>query len=101
MGNTPRSTLKSICHFFVLNRYLNVQRIPHTNLILVIVEAKCTCDRRRMSIVGREVMYPLFPDFVNQTAENPVLLEICRRPQNPLYRKRITHCYAYNKDVSK
>jgi hypothetical protein len=67
---------------------------------MVIVEAKCRCGyRMRRWIHGKEVEYPIYRNYTNISGENPLLKELSRIPQAPLYRKRIRHCNAYAEDV--
>ncbi|KAK2724952.1 hypothetical protein QYM36_001414 [Artemia franciscana] len=77
LASCSQSTFGNQC-----GRSFTAHRIPHSNLILVVVDTLCPCDSRKMSIEPTEVYY-------NET-------ERCDRLSQPLYRQRPTECISYH-----
>ncbi|XP_045481988.1 voltage-dependent calcium channel subunit alpha-2/delta-3 isoform X2 [Harmonia axyridis] len=45
------------CHVTGCERPFSVQKIPHSNLILLVVDTTCPCGSKQLSILPQEVMY--------------------------------------------
>lgn len=70
---------------FVSSRPFSVQKIPHSNLILLVVDTLCPCGSKQLSITPYEVM-----------TEG----SSCRRkPQETMYRRRPPKCFNYHPEV--
>jgi hypothetical protein len=88
--------------FVGLCRFFGVHLINRTNLIMVAVEGKCQRLRKKTSIVGKEVIYPLDEELENATLVNDVIAQICRVPYIHLDRKKPTvPCLYFNEEVIK
>lgn len=65
-------------------RPFSVQKIPHSNLILLVVDTLCPCGTKQLSIVPQEVADA----------------NICKRkPQEHMYRRRPSKCINYHPEV--
>lgn len=75
------------CHVTGCERPFSVQKIPHSNLILLVVDTLCPCGSKQLSIGAYEVLY--------DSAR-------CRmKPMEALYRRRPPKCINYHPEVSK
>ncbi|XP_044741537.1 voltage-dependent calcium channel subunit alpha-2/delta-3 [Chrysoperla carnea] len=70
------------CHITGCERPFSVQKIPHSNLILLVVDTLCPCGSKQLSIGAYEVLY--------DTSR-------CRvKPMEALYRRRPPKCINYH-----
>nr|XP_018906930.1 PREDICTED: voltage-dependent calcium channel subunit alpha-2/delta-3 isoform X2 [Bemisia tabaci] len=75
------------CHVTGCERPFSVQKIPHSNLILLVVDTLCPCGSKTLSIVAQEVI----PGFDNTSTAPP-----CRRDSINIYRRRPEKCINYH-----
>ncbi|XP_054277448.1 voltage-dependent calcium channel subunit alpha-2/delta-3-like isoform X1 [Macrosteles quadrilineatus] len=69
------------CHVTGCERPFSVQKIPHSNLILLVVDTMCPCGSKQLSIAAQELPPP----------------EQCRVPvSHSLYRRRPSKCISYH-----
>ncbi|KAJ8970014.1 hypothetical protein NQ314_001443 [Rhamnusium bicolor] len=66
----------------------SVQKIPHSNLILLVVDTMCPCGSKQLSIVPQEVSYE---------SRNGGCLH---KPKDSLYRRRPPKCINYHPEVN-
>ncbi|XP_073999423.1 voltage-dependent calcium channel subunit stolid isoform X2 [Rhodnius prolixus] len=71
------------CHVTGCERPFSVQKIPHSNLILLVVDTLCPCGSKQLSITAQEVLGD----------EKGV---DCRPPQLGYYRRRPPKCINYH-----
>ncbi|KAK6624715.1 hypothetical protein RUM44_011574 [Polyplax serrata] len=70
------------CHSSGCERPFSVQKIPHSNLILLVVDTLCPCGSKQLSITPQEVVWDG---------------SSCRRkPQESMYRRRPPKCINYH-----
>uniref|UniRef100_A0A6P7F144 Voltage-dependent calcium channel subunit alpha-2/delta-3 isoform X2 n=1 Tax=Diabrotica virgifera virgifera TaxID=50390 RepID=A0A6P7F144_DIAVI len=72
------------CHSSGCERPFSVQKIPHSNLILLVVDTVCSCGSKQLSIIPQEVSYE---------SKNGGCLH---KPKDSLYRKRPPKCINYH-----
>ncbi|CAH1960682.1 unnamed protein product [Acanthoscelides obtectus] len=72
------------CHNSGCERPFSVQKIPHSNLILLVVDTACPCGSKQLSIVPQEVSYE---------SKNGGCLH---KPKDSLYRRRPPKCINYH-----
>ncbi|KAG5895094.1 hypothetical protein JTB14_023267 [Gonioctena quinquepunctata] len=72
------------CHNSGCERPFSVQKIPHSNLILLVVDTVCPCGSKQLSIVPQEVSYE---------SKNGGCLH---KPKDSLYRRRPPKCINYH-----
>lgn len=67
------------------SRPFSVQKIPHSNLILLVVDTLCPCGNKRLAIQAQEVVYE----------------GACkgRNPRDNLARRRPPKCISYHPEV--
>jgi hypothetical protein len=75
---------KLIISYFIF-RPFSVQKIPHSNLILLVVDTLCPCGSKSLSITPQEVMHS----------------SVCPIQKDSLYRRRPTKCVSYHPEVIK
>jgi len=63
-------------------RTFSIHKIPHSNLVLLVIDTTCKCETRRLSVDPQEV-------FVNESLR-------CERPQESLFRLRPSSCKSYH-----
>lgn len=66
-------------------RHYSTHKIPHSNLLLLVIDTSCTCEKQRQKIETEEVR-------VNETLH-------CERPQESLFRLRPSVCLSYHPEV--
>lgn len=74
---------------FIDARPFSVQKIPHSNLILLVVDTLCPCGSKQLSITPEELVY-----------ESRDQNGCTHRPRPILYRKRPPKCINYHPEVS-
>ncbi|XP_018576080.1 voltage-dependent calcium channel subunit alpha-2/delta-3 isoform X2 [Anoplophora glabripennis] len=72
------------CHVTGCERPFSVQKIPHSNLILLVVDTMCPCGSKQLSIIPQEVNYE---------SKNGGCLH---KPKDSLYRRRPPKCINYH-----
>lgn len=72
---------------FIPCRPFSVQKIPHSNLILLVVDTMCPCGSKQLSIIPQEVNYE---------SKNGGCLH---KPKDSLYRRRPPKCINYHPEV--
>nr|XP_023021653.1 voltage-dependent calcium channel subunit alpha-2/delta-3-like [Leptinotarsa decemlineata] len=72
------------CHNSGCERPFSVQKIPHSNLILLVVDTVCPCGSKQLSIAPQEVGYE---------SKNGGCLH---KPKDSLYRRRPPKCINYH-----
>lgn len=77
----------TIILFYLIFRPFSVQRIPHSNLILLVVDTTCPCGSKQLSIIPEEINYEL----KNGGCFN--------KPKDSFYRKRPPKCINYHPEV--
>ncbi|KAJ8982828.1 hypothetical protein NQ317_010449 [Molorchus minor] len=82
--NNPLKGKLTNCHITGCERPFSVQKIPHSNLILLVVDTMCPCGSKQLSIIPQEVNYEL---------RNGGCLH---KPKDSLYRKRLPKCINYH-----
>jgi len=80
----------SVCSIRVY-RPFSVQKIPHSNLILLVVDTLCPCGSKQLSIEPQEVRQP--------TDETGQPVHSCQ-DQNNMFRRRTGKCINYHPEVS-
>ncbi|XP_071455009.1 voltage-dependent calcium channel subunit alpha-2/delta-3 isoform X2 [Hetaerina americana] len=110
------------CHVTGCERPFSVQKIPHSNLILLVVDTLCPCGSKLLSIVPREVVPGAGASVSGATSAsgNEVLSPSsspstppasspanggsggshCPRPKDALYRRRPPKCMNYHPEES-
>ncbi|XP_049817631.1 voltage-dependent calcium channel subunit alpha-2/delta-3 isoform X1 [Aethina tumida] len=72
------------CHVTGCERPFSVQKIPHSNLILLVVDTTCPCGSKQLSIEPQELVYDTGAvDCMQKTKDN-------------LYRRRPPKCINYH-----
>lgn len=56
--STPLKGKLTNCHSSGCERPFSVQKIPHSNLILLVVDTLCPCGSKQLDIIPQEVTYP-------------------------------------------
>ncbi|KYB29565.1 voltage-dependent calcium channel subunit alpha-2/delta-3 isoform X2 [Tribolium castaneum] len=77
------------CHVTACERPFSVQKIPHSNLILLVVDTMCPCGSKQFSITPHELIY--------DTGNGGCL----HKPKDSLYRRRPPKCINYHPEVSR
>ena len=67
-------------------RHYSTHKIPHSNLLLLVIDTTCRCEIQKQKIEMEEVK-------VNESLR-------CERPQENLYRLRPSVCLSYHPEVS-
>lgn len=77
-------------HFIFIFQFrpFSVQKIPHSNLILLVVDTLCPCGSKQLSITPQEILY----DAANGGCSH--------KSKDSLYRKRPPKCINYHPEVS-
>jgi hypothetical protein len=92
------SDLQIIIHFLRVvyvfyPRPFSVQKIPRSNLILLVVDTLCPCGSKQLSITPQEVVY--------ESMQGVAVTTQCRiKPQEMMYRRRPPKCMNYHPEVS-
>ncbi|XP_066248277.1 voltage-dependent calcium channel subunit alpha-2/delta-3 [Euwallacea similis] len=73
------------CHVTGCERPFSVQKIPHSNLILLAVDTLCPCGSKQLSIMPQELAY-----------ESKEPSGCIHRPRANLYRKKPPKCINYH-----
>lgn len=74
-------------------RPFSVQKIPCSNLILLVVDTLCPCGSKQLSITPQEVSY--------DSVQGMAVTTQCRiKPQEMMYRRRPPKCMNYHPEVS-
>lgn len=93
------------CHQSGCERPFSVQKIPHSNLILLVVDTLCPCGSKQLDIEPQEV-----PDGAGKICKNSIFAHFENNPFNPflgacgarrlsrekLERKRPSKCINYH-----
>lgn len=77
---------------FLCNRPFSVQKIPHSNLILLVVDTLCPCGSKQLSILPQEINYD-----GSKTGGNGGTCH--HKPHDSLYRRRPPKCINYHPEV--
>lgn len=80
------------CHVTGCERPFSVQKIPHSNLILLVVDTLCPCGSKQLSIVPQEINYDALGNGKSGCHHTP---------HDSLYRRRPPKCINYHPEVSK
>ncbi|XP_031336712.1 voltage-dependent calcium channel subunit alpha-2/delta-3 isoform X2 [Photinus pyralis] len=75
------------CHVTGCERPFSVQKIPHSNLILLVVDTLCPCGSKQLSIAPQEIVYDAGMGCSNKAKDG-------------LYRKRPHKCINYHPEES-
>lgn len=67
-------------------RHYSTHKIPHSNLLLLVIDTTCRCEIQKQKIEMEEVK-------MNESLR-------CERPQESLYRQRPSVCLSYHPEVS-
>ncbi|KAG8235605.1 hypothetical protein J437_LFUL014649, partial [Ladona fulva] len=103
------------CHVTGCERPFSVQKIPHSNLILLVVDTLCPCGSKLLSIVPREVVPGAGASMSGATSAGGSEVPSpssspstpptsspanggshCPRPKDTLYRRRPPKCMNYH-----
>ncbi|CAH1121282.1 unnamed protein product [Ceutorhynchus assimilis] len=84
--NNPLKGKLTNCHVTGCERPFSVQKIPHSNLILLAVDTLCPCGSKQLSISPQELAYESRGDQSG----------CAHRPRPELYRKRPPKCISYH-----
>lgn len=71
-------------------RHYSTHKIPHSNLLLLVIDTTCKCETQKQKIELEEVRPKL--------AQNDT--QYCDRPQENLFRLRPSVCISYHPEVS-
>lgn len=66
-----------------------MQKVPYSNLILLVVDTTCPCGSKQLSITSEEIVY-------DNKSGNGCL----HKPKDGLYRRRPPKCINYHPEVS-
>lgn len=66
-----------------------MQKVPYSNLILLVVDTTCPCGNKQLSITSEEIIY-------DNKSSNGCL----HKPKDSLYRRRPPKCINYHPEVS-
>lgn len=66
-------------------RNYSIHKIPHSNLVLLVLDASCKCETRKLTVEPQEVIY-------NASKR-------CERMQDHLFRVRPSPCINYHPEV--
>lgn len=81
------------CHVTGCERPFSVQKIPRSNLILLVVDTLCPCGSKQLSITPQEVNY--------ESLQGVAVTTRCRvKPQETMYRRRPPKCMNYHPEES-
>ncbi|XP_023705860.1 voltage-dependent calcium channel subunit alpha-2/delta-3 isoform X6 [Cryptotermes secundus] len=81
------------CHITGCERPFSVQKIPRSNLILLVVDTLCPCGSKQLSITPQEVIY--------ESMQGVAVTTQCRiKPQEVMYRRRPPKCMNYHPEES-
>ncbi|XP_021912833.1 voltage-dependent calcium channel subunit alpha-2/delta-3 isoform X6 [Zootermopsis nevadensis] len=81
------------CHITGCERPFSVQKIPCSNLILLVVDTLCPCGSKQLSITPQEVSY--------DSVQGMAVTTQCRiKPQEMMYRRRPPKCMNYHPEES-
>ncbi|GFG33999.1 hypothetical protein Cfor_04865 [Coptotermes formosanus] len=81
------------CHITGCERPFSVQKIPRSNLILLVVDTLCPCGSKQLSITPQEVNY--------ESLQGVAVTTQCRvKPQEAMYRRRPPKCMNYHPEES-
>ncbi|XP_069684436.1 voltage-dependent calcium channel subunit alpha-2/delta-3 isoform X2 [Periplaneta americana] len=81
------------CHITGCERPFSVQKIPRSNLILLVVDTLCPCGSKQLSITPQEVNY--------ESTQGVAVTTQCRiKPQESMYRRRPPKCMNYHPEES-
>ncbi|XP_049864524.1 voltage-dependent calcium channel subunit alpha-2/delta-3 isoform X3 [Schistocerca gregaria] len=80
------------CHSTGCERPFSVQKIPKSNLILLVVDTLCPCGSKQLSIVPQEVTYDSVSEAEGSHCRN--------KPQEAMYRRRPPKCMNYHPEES-
>lgn len=83
-----RTIIKIFVFHIFSSRPFSVQKIPHSNLILLVVDTLCPCGSKQLSITPQEMVY----DNGNGGC--------LHKPKDSLYRRRPPKCINYHPEVS-
>ncbi|XP_050313474.1 voltage-dependent calcium channel subunit alpha-2/delta-4 [Anthonomus grandis grandis] len=83
--NNPLKGKLTNCHITGCERPFSVQKIPHSNLILLVVDTMCPCGSKQLSIAPQELAYEV-KDSNGCT----------HRPRPSLHRNRPLKCINYH-----
>ncbi|XP_030748608.1 voltage-dependent calcium channel subunit alpha-2/delta-3 isoform X3 [Sitophilus oryzae] len=83
--NNPLKGKLTNCHVTGCERPFSVQKIPHSNLILLAVDTLCPCGSKQLSITPQELAY-----------ESREQSGCAHRPRPGLYRRRPPKCINYH-----
>ncbi|KAE8750000.1 hypothetical protein FOCC_FOCC003124 [Frankliniella occidentalis] len=73
------------CHATGCERPFSVQKIPHSNLILLVVDTLCPCGNKKLAIQPQEVVY----EGASSSCKG-------RNPRDNLVRRRPPKCISYH-----
>ncbi|GJQ67510.1 hypothetical protein Trydic_g5143 [Trypoxylus dichotomus] len=82
--NNPLKGKLTNCHVTGCERPFSVQKVPHSNLILLVVDTLCPCGSKQLNNNPREIIY--------NTASGGCL----HKPKDSLYRRRPPKCISYH-----
>jgi len=92
-STTHQRTVWSMRTVIVNFRPFSVQKIPRSNLILLVVDTLCPCGSKQLSITPQEVNY--------ESLQGVAVTTRCRvKPQETMYRRRPPKCMNYHPEVS-
>ncbi|KAK9758435.1 VWA N-terminal [Popillia japonica] len=83
--NNPLKGKLTNCHVTGCERPFSVQKVPHSNLILLVVDTLCPCGSKQLSINPQEITY-------DNNANGGCL----HKPKDSLYRRRPPKCINYH-----
>ncbi|KAL1492838.1 hypothetical protein ABEB36_011020 [Hypothenemus hampei] len=83
--NNPLKGKLTNCHITGCERPFSVQKIPHSNLILLVVDTLCPCGSKQLSITPQELAY-------EAREQNGCT----QRPKGSLFRRRPPKCISYH-----
>lgn len=86
--NNPLKGKLTNCHVTGCERPFSVQKVPHSNLILLVVDTLCPCGSKQLSINPQEITY-------DNNANGGCL----HKPKDSLYRRRPPKCINYHPEV--
>nr|CAD7570715.1 unnamed protein product [Timema californicum] len=81
------------CHVTGCERPFSVQKIPCSNLILLVVDTLCPCGSKQLSITPQEVNY-------ESVSPGGSMVQCRTKPQETMYRRRPPKCMNYHPEES-
>nr|CAD7199592.1 unnamed protein product [Timema douglasi] len=81
------------CHVTGCERPFSVQKIPCSNLILLVVDTLCPCGSKQLSITPQEVNY-------ESVSPGGSMVQCRIKPQETMYRRRPPKCMNYHPEES-